>query len=174
MTAVSGSVFTAAQFNLSVRDNLNETAPAKATTSGSLFVGAGANAIAERIPAETLTSGSDSTTSTSYGDLSASSGPAVTATTGSKALVIITSDLTCTTTGQSARASYDVSGATTVAAGDAWAIRNLAQAVTNNLQMSAVSLQTGLTSGSNTFTMRYRTSGGTSTFANRRILVLPL
>ena len=33
MTAVSGSVYTAAQFNTFVRDNLNETAPAKATTA---------------------------------------------------------------------------------------------------------------------------------------------
>src|SRR5690606_12967068 len=38
MTAVSGSVFTAAQFNQFVRDNLNETAPARATTAGAHFV----------------------------------------------------------------------------------------------------------------------------------------
>jgi hypothetical protein len=175
MTAVSGSVFTAAQFNTHVRDNLNETAVAKASLSGTLFVGAGLNALVERIPTEAFSSTSDTTTGTAYGDLSASSGPSVVVDTGSKAIVVVSADLTCGTTGQSARTSYEVSGASTVAANDQWAVRNLAQAVTNNLQNSMVSMQTALTPGSNTFTMKYRTSGAsTSTFANRRILVIPL
>lgn len=173
-TAVSGSVFTAAQFNLSVRDNLNETAPAKATTSGTMIVGAGSNAIAERFPTENFLVTSDSTSSTALGDLSGSNGPAVTVDTGTKAVVIVSCDLANSTTGQAARASYEVSGATSVTASDAWALRSMAQATTNNCQMSMASLQTGLTVGSNTFTMKYRTSGGTATFANRRILVIPL
>ena len=49
MTAVSGSVLTAAQFNTYVRDNLNETAPAKATAAGQIFVSTAANAIAARL-----------------------------------------------------------------------------------------------------------------------------
>lgn len=48
MTAVASTAFTAAQFNTHVRDNLNETAPAKATTSGRLIVTAGPNSIAEQ------------------------------------------------------------------------------------------------------------------------------
>jgi hypothetical protein len=50
MTAVANSTFTAAQFNQYVRDNLNETAPAKATSAGSYFVADGVNSIAERTP----------------------------------------------------------------------------------------------------------------------------
>ena len=59
MTAVANTVFTAAQFNQHVRDNLNETAPAKATASGGYFVATGVNAIAQRFAdsATDLTSG---------------------------------------------------------------------------------------------------------------------
>ena len=43
MTAVASSVFTAAQFNTFIRDNLNETSPAKATTAGAYFTVSGTN-----------------------------------------------------------------------------------------------------------------------------------
>ncbi len=38
----------------------------------------------------------------------------------------------------------------------------------------ATFLVTGLTAGSNTFTQQYKVNGGTGTFANRRLLVIPL
>ena len=49
MTAVANAVFTAAQFNTHVRDNLLETAPAKATTTGGYFVATGTNTIVQRV-----------------------------------------------------------------------------------------------------------------------------
>lgn len=51
MTAVSGAAFTAAQFNTHVRDNLLETAPAKATTANGLFVATGLHSIEEQVVA---------------------------------------------------------------------------------------------------------------------------
>lgn len=172
MTAVSGSVFTAAQFNQSIRDNLAETAPAKAATPGAHFAVSATNQIAERVPAEAFNATSDTTTSTAFGALAASSGPSVTVNTGIQAFVVITADLVCDTNGQSARVAYDTSGATTLASSDTRALRNLRESATNNGQFSGVFL-TPLTPGSNTFTMTYRTSAGTSTFANRRISVIP-
>ena len=44
-TFVTGDVLTSTDMNEQVRDRLNETAPAKATTAGDVFVGTGANAI---------------------------------------------------------------------------------------------------------------------------------
>ncbi len=44
ITFTSGSVLTAAQLNTYLRDNLNETAPAKFTAAGQLFVSTAANA----------------------------------------------------------------------------------------------------------------------------------
>ena len=174
MTAIAGSVFTAAQFNTFIRDNLAETAPAKATTPGSLFATTATNQIAERTPAEAFLATSDTTTSTSFGALAASSGPSVSVVTGVSALVIVTSDLVCDTNAQAARATFEVTGATTVAASDVRAIRNIRESLTNNALVSGGFLMTGLTPGTNTFNMVYRTSGAsTSTFANRRVTVVP-
>lgn len=171
MTAVSGSVFTAAQFNQFVRDNLNETAPAKATTAGAHFAVTGTNEIAERISANATVATSEDTTSTSYTDL-ATVGPAVTATTGPRALVVVRTATSNSGTGSS-RMSYEVSGASTVAASDTQCVGVFGTAGTGALA-SDVSLVTGLTAGSNTFTAKYRVSSGTGTFSTRRITVFPL
>ena len=73
-TAVAGATFSAAQFNANVRDNLNETAPAKATAASQLFVSTGPNAIAARVPSTARVDTAESTSSTSYVDL-ATPGP---------------------------------------------------------------------------------------------------
>jgi hypothetical protein len=48
MTAVTNATFTAAQFNTHVRDNLLETAPAKATAADRFILTDGANAVREQ------------------------------------------------------------------------------------------------------------------------------
>lgn len=48
MTAVTNATFAAAEFNTHVRDNLNETAPAKATVTNRLIITNGANAVREQ------------------------------------------------------------------------------------------------------------------------------
>jgi hypothetical protein len=110
------------------------------------------------------------TTSQSYTDL-ATAGPAVTLTTGTKALVIMSS-YSVVGTGDNAFTSFAVSGATTIAATDNYAI---SQSGTNRQSVSRATCLTTLTAGSNTFTMKYRGSGGgTGDFANREIIVIDL
>lgn len=170
MTAVSGSVYTAAQFNTFVRDNLNETAPAKATTLGGYFVTTSLNEIAERVGARQTIATSETTGSTSFTDL-ATSGPAVTVTTGPLALVIFGAEQSNSGSG-STRSSVDVTGASTIAAAD---VRSLTLSGTAGAEFQASHsvFYDDLTPGVNTFTMKYRVSSGTGTFARRRLIVLP-
>jgi hypothetical protein len=171
MTAVANTAFTAAQFNTHIRDNLNETAVAKATAANNLFVSTGANALAERVPSSHTVSTSQSTTSTSYTDL-ATTGPTFTVTTGTKALIWFAAAVQHNTTDIACFASVAVSGATTVAASDAWCIANPSRLTDSRL--ASLHMFTGLTAGSNTFTMKYRVPSGTGNFANREIVGIPL
>lgn len=174
MTAVAGAVFTAADFNTHVRDNLNETAVAKATTAGRIFVATGENSLAERVIASnSINTSTGDITNTGYDDATNDPGPTVTVTTGTSALVF-----------WSARAfneaamtyiSVAVSGATSIAADDRWGIGAPAPAInTHILRCGTHYMFTSLTAGSNTFTMQFRTTSGTSTVVNRQLFVIPL
>src|SRR3546814_202966 len=110
MTAVAGSVFTAAQFNTNVRDNLNETAVAKATQVSSHFVGNGVNSLVERLSDTDFISTTESSTSVTYTDL-ATVGPTVTATTGTRAMVFIRCAMENTGASNGTFMSFDVTGA---------------------------------------------------------------
>jgi len=116
----------------------------------------------------------ETTTSTSYTDLT-TSGPAVTLTTGTKALVIVTARMWNQSADYVAMMSFAVSGATTVSANDdnaAYARRGT-DAVIN--RFSTATLVTGLTAGSNTFTAKYRADiSGTAAFRERTIFVMNL
>ena len=119
---------------------------------------------------------SQTTTSGSYTDL-ATSGPAVTVTTGTKALVIVSCKINVGQEG-TAFMSYAVSGATTVAGSDAVALQkqnDTTTSVEDFIRASSASLVT-LTAGSNTFTAKYRSGSGakTATFASREIFVINL
>lgn len=175
MTAVANTIFTAAQFNTNVRDNLNQTAPAKAVNAGGYFVTTAVNAIAERTAGDDFVNASETTASTSFTAL-ATPGPAVTKTTGTSAVVSVYGLVSIDTAGVSALMSFAVSGATSVTASDTRAISYQPGSIASarSIRMSAVTLLTGLTAGSNTFTAQYRVTGGTGTFNNRRIAVLPL
>ena len=174
MTAVANSTFTAAQFNQYVRDNLNETAPAKATAAGNYFVADGVNSIAERTTSGSTVLTSQTTTSTSFTDLT-TIGPSITVETGPKALVFTHCQLSNSGAGQS-YAGVEVSGASSIAPALNRSINidNAAGVVigagTNVIHEGGITL----TPGSNTFTMKYRVSSGTGTFADRRIFVMPL
>lgn len=173
MTAIAGSVFTAAQFNTFVRDNLAETAPAKALNPGAHFVTSDTNQIAERIPAAAVDTVSGTTTSSSFTDLDspAVAGPAVTVTTGVAAIVWVAGSCSNSGTG-SARLAYEVTGATAIAPADNRGIgsSNSSGAI---IIAGTVHLHTDLTPGNNTFTVKYRVSASTGTFGSRRIGVLP-
>jgi hypothetical protein len=94
------------------------------------------------------------TGSTAYGDLGGGTGvgPSVTLSTGTTALVSIAT-AAYSNGANRAFASVAVSGATTLAASDTWSAFMLG---TNEVVVSRTFVLTGLTAGSNTFTMKYR------------------
>jgi hypothetical protein len=114
---------------------------------------------------------SQTTTSTTFTDL-ATAGPAVTITTGTKAIALITGRFT-SPAGANARMGVTVSGSSSIAASDDKAT---SQTVSNDDRWSLAIPYTTLTAGSNTFTCKYRTGGGTgtSTFEQREITVIDL
>lgn len=173
-TWVAGNVLTAAQLNQQLRDNMLQTSPALATSAlGQIFVGTGANSIAARLIGQTEVLTSESTSSTSYTALTTAQ--AVTVTTGTQALVIITAQWTNATVGNQSTMSYAISGASTIAISDNWAL-TMTDAVSNAfVSGSRIYLHTGLTAGSNTFTTQYKSSAATAAnFRNRVITVIPL
>jgi len=173
LTATSGSALTSAQWNASVRDNLNETAAAKATTAGRIFVATGSNAIAERVVGNASVIATETTTSTSFVDL-ATPGPAATLTTGATAIIMLSALAFNTTAGSNAQMGCAVSGATTVAADPERCYIVKSGGASDFIQGSYMYPQTGLNAGSNTFTAKYEAGvSGTASFQRRRLLVLP-
>jgi hypothetical protein len=113
------------------------------------------------------------TTSTSYTDL-ATAGPAVTITTGTKALILITSNIDNQQGNGQGHVGFAISGASSVSASDATALHYYSGGIIA-LQYGAGYLVTGLTAGSNTFTLKYKSgNGSTQFFANRQITVLDM
>lgn len=114
------------------------------------------------------------TTSTSYTDL-ATAGPAVTISTGTKALVAIQNYMYVASGTTDIFMSFGITGATTVAANDAQSYAIGSSGVNlPALGGAAVFLITGLTAGSNIFTAKYRVSASTGTFRNRNIAVVDM
>lgn len=174
MTAVAGATFTAAQFNQYVRDNLNETAPAKATAASQIFVSTGVNAITTRQPSTAAVATNQSTTSASYTDL-ATVGPSVSVVTGTIALVWFGAAQAHSSSDNETACSVAVSGASTVAANNAWQHSTDGVTAGNYTRGTSFHVFTGLTPGTNNFTMKYRVGvSGTGSFQNREIAVLPL
>lgn len=172
-TFTDGSVLTGAQLNL-LRDDLNETAPAKATTAGRLIMTSGANAIVERAAGSATVNTQETTTSTTFTDL-ATSGPTVSSlSTGTAVTVMLSACLFNSTAGSTAQMSVQVSGASTSAASTNTSLIYESSASADISQMSFVFPISGLTAGSNTFTTKYRADpSGTATFLRRNLIVLP-
>lgn len=145
---VTGEVVTAAQLNEQIRDNSN----ALVTTRSAVVT-------------------IETTTSTTYANLT-TVGPEVTVVTITEALVIATCQMANNTAGGQCFASVAVSGATTLAASDDRAVIFESSAANDVSNMSRVFKITGLTAGSNTFTMKYRVNTGTGSFTRRELLVV--
>lgn len=181
MTAVAGAMYTSAAFNTYVRDNLLETAPAKALTDSGYFVTAGTNQIAERSLAQKHISQQDSFTSTSYADPDGSisgfspvPGPAVTVKTGSVALVMVGGRVGGNSVATaSVKMSWAASGTTTIAATDLWAAGPVGLSQYGFSYCTRVWLATGLTQGNITFTAKYAVSSGTGYASYRTLTVMP-
>lgn len=116
---------------------------------------------------------SETTTSTSYTDLTTTT-DTVTVTIGNSgmALVLLQANGTSTASNYS-YTSFTISGATTRAADDATGLVYSVWSSGIQTQAGAPFLITGLNAGSTTFKMKYRVAGGTGTFLNRRISVIP-
>lgn len=118
-----------------------------------------------------LVATSESTTSASYADLTTTTDQ-VTAPIGSSgmALVMIKADVVGNNAGNAAFMGYALSGADTAVATDSKCVQ-FARTGT----VSAIFVETGLTPGFTTFKLKYKSgNGGTQTFANRRIMVIPM
>lgn len=123
---------------------------------------------------------SETTTSGSYSNLN-TAGPAVSTSTGTSAIVII-SAITWNTTvaGATNYIGFDVidkNDTTTHSASEANGAYATVQYVSPSSQavnLARTVFLTGLTSGSNTFRMKYKTNNGTAGFNTRSITIIPL
>lgn len=185
-TAGASGQLTSAFFNGTVRDDLllSETGIADLEyihpdTNGIMkyFVATASKVLTTR----NIWSGSYAdvgfTSSTSY-IASTKNGPSVTAETGTVALCIIGAGLGNTSGGATTFMSVAVTGATTVAESDNWAISidGIDAGTTagdNLLRRSSAHLFTGLTAGNNTFSAKYRCTAGTALYTSREIIVIP-
>ena len=114
----------------------------------------------------------ESTTSGTYTTLT--TGQSITLTTGTKVLVIVGGSLNTINAEYGSFMSYDISGATTSSASDAYSVNVNSSTANDADQSSYVSYRT-VTAGSNTFTAKFRAeSGTTARFANRTIAVIDL
>lgn len=173
LTAVANNALTASQWNASVRDNLNETAVAKATAAGRIFVSTGSNALAERVISEHSITTAQTTGSTAYTDLS-TVGPQLSVATGTRMLVAFTAQMQNTSANTSVRAGVDISGATSQSPSDSIDLYIDGLPANQQMRNSCVHLYTGLTSGTQNVKMQYKVGGGTGTFSDRTMVIVGL
>lgn len=171
MTAVSGAIFTATQYNQFIRDNLLETGIAKLgfLTPG-YAVMTGTNSISARYGTASSDFGG-TTTSTSYVDVA---GPlALSVQSGARAMVYWSCLVDNNTATTFSLSSIAVSGSTTIAASDSWCTQRDTVTAANPIQIFGHHQFTALTPGLNTFTMRHYVSAGTGSFTNRNLIIFP-
>lgn len=137
---------------------------------------AGSNVIAFADVVQDHVGTEETTTSTSYTDLT-TSGPAVTVAiaAGEKCLVIIECGFFIDTSpaGARARMAFAVSGAETIAATDTDGVFTSVPA--DYVMGSRMTVFTATTGGNYTFTTKYKIAGAvTGTFSSRRIIAIPL
>ena len=136
---------------------LKWAAPAAATPANNVATGAG-----------------NVTSSTSFVNLSSS--VAVTLTTGTKALVIVRAQINTNVGGRHGIVSYAVSGATTIAASDDFCYSSGGiSSVLQGASGTTARIVSGLTAGSNTFTVKIRSvDGGSIDVANVQLSVIDM
>jgi hypothetical protein len=114
----------------------------------------------------------ESTSSSVFVDLTTNQ--TVSLTTGTKALVFITAKMLGNSTGDAGWLGFAVSGATTVAATDARAVQNDVDKTNVYNTYSGSFFISGLTAGSNTFTLKLRSNAGTQSVKDRQLIVIDL
>lgn len=117
----------------------------------------------------TAAQGNSSTTSyTTSLSLSPGTNPSVTLVTGTTALVMLRARAAIGSSG-ACYVSVAVSGATTLAANDEWAVEF---ASTSTMSFGSTVILTGLTAGTNTFTLQYKAPAAGCAFYNRALTVV--
>lgn len=174
-TWVSSETLTAALLNEQLRDNMLKQAAQIVTGERGYVVSTGLNELAVRHTRRANVLAAVSTTSTTFTSPSTSPGPSLTIDTDTQCVVMYECHIKNETAGTAAWASIAVSGATTEAASDSWAIRGQRPAEETSCQ-AQFRWFTTLTPGTNTFTMQYKTGNAadTATFRRRRLMALPL
>jgi len=183
LTATAHTAFASADFNTYVRDNLLETEAAKAVFAdanakykGRYFTTAGSHSIALRAPVKNSSENIiQSTTSTSYTILP-DLGCSVKANTGVTALVFFTCAAGNSVAGGVCAASIAVSGATTIAAADDWAIRwsglGASDGIGGFMRRGMVNLFT-VNAGDNIFKLKVKVGANTGYFRDPTLIVMP-
>ena len=170
----TGDIYYASAANTPARLGIGSTDQVLKVTAGiPAWATPASSSPASNVATVATRQGSNSNT---YTDL-ATSGPAVTLTTGTKVLVIVSATMDTNNTNSAIMAmDFAVSGATTRAATDATALIAPNTVRTSALAFRASSAQIiTVTAGSNTFTAKYHSTNGEENFwANRTITVIDL
>ena len=113
---------------------------------------------------------SGTTTSTSFVTTLTGDGTAISTTLATGTTAFVSFSVTCNVnTAAQVISNISVSGATTLAA--ATATGTYVGVASANITVTRTQILTGLTAGTNTFTLNYLTQGGTATFVNRALVV---
>lgn len=180
MTAVANAVFTAAEYNTYVRDNLLETAPAKASgaVGTSQYFLSTADGLITNVAGSNLINTSESTTSSTYTDL-ASVGPSFPRQINIGFVMWLGTRRVNSSATESSLMSVEIvrnsDSAVVFSPNDNFSVGSVGTAPQRS--SSPPMSVGGFTPGIYTFTAKYRTTnvGGTSTatFANRWLHVIP-
>lgn len=176
MTAVANEVFTAAQYNTYVRDNLLETAPAKAFTTSQYFLSFDGGLL-PNVSGSAVVTTSESTTSTTYTDL-ATVGPSMIRNVNIGFIAFLGCRRVSSVGTAGAFMSMDIirtSDMTTVfTADDIVAVGHYGSGAVRSIGSPETVI--GLDPGEYEFVAKYKTTdvGSTATFASRWMHVIPL
>lgn len=179
MTFVDGSILTAPQMNTFLRDNMLETAPGKAIDNSfpqyisSIFVTEAYNSITQRSVVADVVAAAESTDSEDWVDLD-TTGPEVTVETGERALYLFTAEVVNDSPDATSYYAVEVSGASSIEPYSGRGARTDGVPNGNRMRVGMARLETNLTPGLNTFTMKYAVATGTATYDSRDLVVIPL
>lgn len=173
MTAVAGNIFKASEFNTYVRDNLMETGPALAQELGNgyFFVTTGENSLSPSAIRMSSVNTEETTTSTTYTDLTTVGPTLAGMNVNSKVLLSFGARLSNNPGVTISRMSVEWSNDSGVvgAASDTRAVSNSAV----NPYQIGTSIVVDTAPGTYTFTCKYRVTGGTGTFHYRNLSIFP-
>lgn len=165
-----GSILTGSQMN-AISANLNETAPAKATSAGGFIMTSGANTVIQRDAASNTVNASSSVTSTSYVALSGAE--LINVISGTRVILWMTAQVNNSVANVESIMSVAISGATTTGADDNVSVANQSASALSDVTVSRC-VRLAVTAGTNTYTPMYRVgAASTGNFRRRSFVAIP-